>query len=168
MSTAFLLERVNTQQFLDYLKSEASSEDVKARLVAVLERKLGHGDVPLTEGTSKEDRMERFFDTVLEVAPLPPVPYSPQELIHYSQFAANLLREESVRCLALDDEDDKEAGRSYAEDAATYEKMADLFAKGDDDAARKIHREMDTYTREWFFTLDGADASRYFAKGADQ
>lgn len=168
MSTAFLLERANTQQFLDYLKNDANAEDVKARLIAVLESKLGHTELPLKYIDSPEDRMQRFFDTVLEVAPLPPVPYTADEIIPFINKAVVELRSRRDECLADEDPEEREAAPNYEEDAVAYEKMADLFAKGDEEGARKVHREMDTYTREWLFPLDGADASRYYAKVTDR
>lgn len=138
----------------------ADGETLHAALIRHIERGLGQNDSAVPTGDAMSEKLERFFDTVFEIAPEPPVPYSRDEIQQFFTKTAELLAADGVK---IRDEEGEEESKSRLADAADYSTLAVRVGISTEKALRD-YMGLDTYARGCLYWEDvGIDERRFTA-----
>lgn len=138
--------------------NEVSGEVIANALATAISRKLGHVTPPLPEDESLPAKFERFFDIIVDVAPVHKA--MPLETVIEIVDAAiagldkNISEEYDPKLSSDDDLTDM-----WREDREGYVKMRGLLVEQKIQEAFAVYHNLDTAAREW---LNGRDETEEY------
>jgi hypothetical protein len=146
-----VIDRESAERALAALSGDdaITGEALANALANVLARKLGRDAPPLDqESENLPASFERFFDVLIDVA-YEEKPLATERVIELVERAAEAYRQRAKEDReAVHEDPDDDSSALYEEDAAAYDKMAEMLRAGDLKGAVAQHRDMDSFTRD--------------------